>query len=417
MWLRSQAKLPLTIDQYHLLLQALKGGFGLSSRKDLKQICRLLWVKPQSTDRSQRFEEYFDLYFDRLDFLLQKEQQKTQIKTDIKTTETKTKTNFDSSSTSTASKAIDTSKTSSSNKEQIPTKTTENNLDSSSKSTDSNPIDSSKSTHKQTQAETKTTKIETDFDSSSKSVSSQFDTQKKSRSNKKEQTPIAFQGKFFDDRFSDRSPFSLTVKNLPVSDRQIQHNWRYLRRPIREGAPTEVDLDATVRQISEEGIFLEPVLIPSRVNRTELVLLIDSSNSMDPFNLISQKLVETAKKEYLARLAIYYFRNCPRNHLYLHPNRPDNLLISNLLPKLHRERTVILIFSDAGAARGGINRQRIEMTFNFLQRFNCVRQIVWLNPLSQLRWRNTTAEWISEDVKMFEFSQTGFLAAIRSIKG
>ena len=63
--LRDEAGFPLTIDQYHMLIQALKGGFGISSREDLKRICRLLWVQPNYS-QLEKFNSCFDLYFEKL---------------------------------------------------------------------------------------------------------------------------------------------------------------------------------------------------------------------------------------------------------------------------------------------------------------------------------------------------------------
>ncbi|MEQ9671280.1 hypothetical protein [Coleofasciculus sp. G2-EDA-02] len=31
--------------------------------------------------------------------------------------------------------------------------------------------------------------------------------------------------------------------------------WRYLRRPVREGIPTELDVEATVAKVGREGIL------------------------------------------------------------------------------------------------------------------------------------------------------------------
>src|SRR5579883_685578 len=58
---------------------------------------------------------------------------------------------------------------------------------------------------------------------------------------------------------------------FPITRRQMKQRWRYLRRFVREGAPTEVDIDATIRRVGQQGLLLEPVLVPGRINRTELI--------------------------------------------------------------------------------------------------------------------------------------------------
>ena len=334
-WLREEAGLDLTIDQYHLLLQALKGGFGIASRNELKQICRLLWIKSQSSPQAERFEQYFDRYFEQLKPQPQKHQSS---RTSAKTPQVQPSSN------------------------KTPTSGTPH------RSSESSP-----------------------------------------------QIAIAMQGELLPDQPNRKHSYQLTVRDFPVTERQTQRNLRYLRRPIREGALTEVDIEATVQQISQDGVFLEPVLIPSRVNQAELLLLIDVSNSMVPFHLLWQKLVDNLQGGRLGKFDIYYFRNSPRDYLYLYPQSPDAKPIQDLLPKLHRNRTFALIISDGGAARGGINRDRIELTARFLEDLTpCVRQIAWLNPMPESRWQDTTAQAISQRVQMFELNSSGLKAAIFS---
>ena len=53
-----EAGLPLGLEEYHLLLQGLDGGFGKDDRNTLAQLCSTLWVK---SDQEQLiFQEYFD---------------------------------------------------------------------------------------------------------------------------------------------------------------------------------------------------------------------------------------------------------------------------------------------------------------------------------------------------------------------
>jgi len=336
-WLRENAGLDLTIDQYHLLLQALKGGFGITSRDELKQICRLLWIKSKSSPQAERFEQYFDQYFEQL----KPEPEKHQ------------------------------SSPTSAQNSQVPTSPNE--------------ISTSGTPHRSSESSP--------------------------------QIPIALQGELLPDQPSRKRSYQLSVRDFPVTERQTQQNLRYLRRPIREGALTEVDIEATVQKISQDGVFLEPVLIPSRVNQAELLLLIDVSNSMVPFHLFWQKLVDHLQGGRLGMADTYYFRNCPRDYLYLSPYRPDAKLIQDLLPKLHRNRTFALIVSDGGAARGGMNRDRIELTARFLEDLTpCVRHAAWLNPIPEERWQDTTAQVISQRVQMFELNSLGLKAAIRSGK-
>ncbi len=338
--LRQEANLPLTIDQYHLLLQALTGGFGIANRDELKQICSFLWLKSKTSPETQKFHQYFDQYFAQLDSELPPQAQKPETKDTLP------------------------EKPPSPTKQTIP----------------KTPL---------TPAPTLNTPL---------------------------QTPIAIKGEFLPPKSSKENQYQLTIKDFPITQRQIQQNFRYLRRPIREEnlTETEVDIEATVEQISQDGIFLAPVLMKKRVNKAELLLLIDISNSMIPFQPLWQRFVTNLPEVGFARASIYYFRNIPKDYLYLHPQHPDAKPIEEIIAKLSFNRTFALIISDGGAARGGMNRQRIQLTSDFLDNLSLkVGKVAWLNPMPESRWFGTTAEVISQFVSMFELNSWRLKAAIR----
>ncbi len=215
------------------------------------------------------------------------------------------------------------------------------------------------------------------------------------------------------------SRFILTSEYFPVTERQMKQIWRYLRRPVREGAATEFDVEATVNQIGRNGILLEPVLVPRRVNRADLLLLIDQDGSMVPFHALSQRLTETAMRGgRLGGAGIYYFHNCPLDYLYHDPNHQEAELVSDIVTHVCSNRTAVLIFSDAGAARGGYNKERYELTKEFLAKLKQqVHYIAWLNPMPKKRWFGTTAGEIAHLVPMFELSRRGMQDTIGVLRG
>ncbi|OLT60414.1 hypothetical protein [Moorena bouillonii] len=216
--------------------------------------------------------------------------------------------------------------------------------------------------------------------------------------------------------FSDR--IVITTGYSPVTRRQMKQSWRYLRGLVREGAKTELDIEATVNQIGRQGLLLEPVFISPRVNRTELLLLIDQGGSMIPFHRLSHRLTETALQAgHWGKTTIYYFHNCPVDYLYHDRDQLEAELISRILSQLAVQWTVVLMFSDGGAARGGLNPQRIELTKAFLgQLKQQVRAMAWLNPMPCNRWNGTTAGEIRALVPMFEFSREGLQNAINVLR-
>ncbi|MEM6752907.1 MAG: hypothetical protein AAF630_08065 [Cyanobacteria bacterium P01_C01_bin.38] len=206
---------------------------------------------------------------------------------------------------------------------------------------------------------------------------------------------------------------------LPVTNRQMKQTWRYLRRPVREGKATELDVEATIIHIGNQGILIEPVLIPPRVNRAELLLLIDQDGSMVPFHTLSQRLAETALRGgRLGRTGIYYFHNSPVEYLYRDSYHQQGELVNDIITHVCSERTAVLIFSDAGAARGGYSDERYQLTQEFLTHLQQkVRHIAWLNPMPKKRWFGTTAGEIASLVPMFEVSRAGLQDAISLLRG
>ncbi|MEM1393619.1 MAG: putative Ig domain-containing protein [Cyanobacteria bacterium P01_C01_bin.38] len=205
----------------------------------------------------------------------------------------------------------------------------------------------------------------------------------------------------------------------PLTRRQMKQSWRYLRRMLREGVPTELDVEATVDSISKQGVLLEPVIVPRRVNRSKLLLLLDLDGSMMPFQNLSNQLAETARKGgRLENTDIYYFHNCPIDYLYRDRYYQMAEKIDDALTCPSSHYTAALLFSDAGAARGGLNPERVEVTAQFLEQLKQqVRNIAWLNPMPRYRWFGTTAGQIAQFVPMFELSRQGLHNAIAVLRG
>jgi uncharacterized protein len=221
----------------------------------------------------------------------------------------------------------------------------------------------------------------------------------------------------------DEIPYNRFIRSdeyFPVTRRQMKQSWRYLRRPITEsGSSLELDVPATINEVSRTGGLLQPIWLPRQKNRTELLLLIDHGGSMVPFHGLSRRLAETALHGgRLNTAGTYYFHNCPTTYLYSTPTYQGARSIKDVLDSLRDERTAILIFSDAGAARRGFSQTRLDVTKIFLDQLTKhFRYIAWLNPTPRSRWASTTAGIIQEQVAMFEFTRHGLDDAISLLRG
>jgi uncharacterized protein with von Willebrand factor type A (vWA) domain len=216
----------------------------------------------------------------------------------------------------------------------------------------------------------------------------------------------------------ERPKYSLLTEYFPVTRRQMKQSWRYLRRPVREGPPVELDVQATVEKISREGMFREPVLLPRRVNKAKIVLLVDQDGSMVPFHALSRQLIETVRRGGLLQHApVYYFHDYPAEYLYLEPARLQARRLAEVLRGFD-PYTALLVISDAGAARGHLDAERVEQTRVFLRKLaQHVRRIAWINPLPNPRWANTTAGEIARLAPMFDMSRRGLDDAVNTLRG
>ena len=219
--------------------------------------------------------------------------------------------------------------------------------------------------------------------------------------------------------------YRLRQDYFPLTQREMKQCWRFLRRPIREGIPTELDIKGTIAKVSQEGILTTPVLRPRRINRADLMLLVDQKGSMVPFHPLSRQLIETAQRDGKLRQAnVHYFQNCSEYDeseqsyiLFQQPTLFQPVLLKNLFTTVNH-RTAALIISDAGSARGWFDGDRVKKTEQFLEQLTkSVRYLAWLNPMPDEYWRGTSAEAISQLIPMFPLSRRGFNNAIALLQG
>ena len=333
--LRQRHGLPLGVEEYLVLVRSLSAGFGISDRKELEQLCCMLWAKSEEENRLV-LRLFREMWYPKLE------------------------------------------------QEDENTKLSNSNL-----STDQHSLIDEQSSNLEIRG------ITPEPVQAVKAV--------RSRRN---------------DREMKRPRYMLLTEYFPVTKRQMKQCWRHLRRTVRTGVPTELDVEATVAKIGREGILLQPVLAPPCTNKTDLVLLIDQEGSMVPFHDLSRQLKETAERGGRLRTTnVFYFNDYPVEYLYRYPTMFDAKPVSEVLQEID-ERAVVLIVSDAGVARGNFDQERVDNTKVWIEQLRqSVRYLAWLNPMPSQCWRRTTAEEIARFVPMFEMSPQGMNAAISVLRG
>ena len=133
---------------------------------------------------------------------------------------------------------------------------------------------------------------------------------------------------------------------LPISHREMQKVWHNLRTRVREGAATELDIDATLASYGRRGPMFEPTLRPPLVNRASLLLCIDHDGSMVPFHALGQRLAETVKEGRLGNADIYYFCNWPGEWLFHDTGHRNASAVDEVLARINAQTTHLVVFSD-----------------------------------------------------------------------
>jgi uncharacterized protein with von Willebrand factor type A (vWA) domain len=206
---------------------------------------------------------------------------------------------------------------------------------------------------------------------------------------------------------------------LPLTQRQMTQRFRELRLLERSGPLTELDVRATVDKYHRHGLFLEPVLVPARRNRLDLVLLIDRQGSMVPFHSLANCLLSAAQRGGRFRsVDVFYFHDQPGKMVFRNPQLSGANALASLLERWGASRPYLCIVSDAGAARGHFDERRLGQTMLFLRGLaGRARSFTWLNPMPRHRWCGTTAGEIANWAPMFELSPDDVRRAMASLRG
>jgi uncharacterized protein with von Willebrand factor type A (vWA) domain len=95
---------------------------------------------------------------------------------------------------------------------------------------------------------------------------------------------------------------------VELGTRNIKVALRRLRRFARQGAPDELDMDATIDGTARQG-WLDIHMRPERRNTIKVLLFLDIGGSMDAHVKMCEELFSAAKTEF-KHLEFFYFHNC-----------------------------------------------------------------------------------------------------------
>jgi uncharacterized protein with von Willebrand factor type A (vWA) domain len=107
---------------------------------------------------------------------------------------------------------------------------------------------------------------------------------------------------------------------VELGTRNIKVALRRLRKFAREGAEEELDLDDTIASTARNAGYLDIRMVPERHNTIKVLMLLDVGGTMDDHIRQTEELFSAAKSEF-KHLEFYYFHNCVYDFLWKNNNR------------------------------------------------------------------------------------------------
>ncbi len=225
----------------------------------------------------------------------------------------------------------------------------------------------------------------------------------------------------------DKRQFKNLDDKVELNTRNIKMILKRLRYLTREGIPTELDLDNTIKRTSENAGMLDISMVPAKKNKVKVLLLMDIGGSMDDHVELCKQLFSAAKHEF-KYLEYFYFHNCVYESVWKDNNRRFNnrMPTLELLHKYNRDYKLIYV-GDAAMSpyelhyRGGsVEHYNDESGITWLRRLkDHFKDIVWINPIPEYEWSYyETTKMIREytENRMFPMTMDGLTRAMQCLK-
>jgi uncharacterized protein with von Willebrand factor type A (vWA) domain len=213
---------------------------------------------------------------------------------------------------------------------------------------------------------------------------------------------------------------------VELGTRNIKIALRRLRRWAREGAATELDLPGTIAATARNAGSLDLKLVPERHNKVKLLLCLDAGGSMDGHVRVCDELFSAARSEF-KHLEHYYFHNCPYDRLWKdNGRREDSIETLNVL-RLYPADYKLVFVGDAmmspyeiAEPGGSVEYWNKEAGSVWIRRFtDRFPNAVWLNPTPEAHWRySSSTAMIGQllDGRMFPLTLTGLEQAMKTLR-
>lgn len=223
----------------------------------------------------------------------------------------------------------------------------------------------------------------------------------------------------------DKREYKNLDDQVELGTRNIKVALRRLRRFARDGAPTELDLDDTIRSTAQNG-YLDIKMVPERRNKINVLLFFDIGGSMDSHIKLCEELFSAARTEF-KNMEYFYFHNCLYEGVWKDNRRrhTEKMDTWDVLHKYPSDYKVIFV-GDATMspyeityAGGSVEHWNEEPGGIWLERVNQIYEnCVWLNPVAERHWEYTPSLQIVKQImgeRMFPLTLEGLDGAMREL--
>ncbi|WP_413205294.1 vWA domain-containing protein [Rhodospirillum sp. A1_3_36] len=221
----------------------------------------------------------------------------------------------------------------------------------------------------------------------------------------------------------DKRDFKDLDGDVEIGTRTIKVALRRLRRFARSGAETELDLDGTIRSTAHQGGLLDLKMRPERHNAVKVLMFLDIGGSMDDHVRICEELFSAARAEF-KHLEFYYFHNCVYESLWKdnrrrHTERIDTWDLIHTYPRDYK----LVFVGDASMSPyeiaypgGSVEHYNPEPGQQWLVRMlEAWPSAAWLNPVPEGHWDYTHSIGMIREImegRMFPLTLKGLDSAM-----
>jgi uncharacterized protein len=199
--------------------------------------------------------------------------------------------------------------------------------------------------------------------------------------------------------------------------RHIQVALKKLRYLQRLGLDEELDLEETVNETCKNGGEIELIFRPPPKNNAKVLLLMDAGGSMLPYTTLVEQLFSAAHQTtHFKDFRHYYFHNCIYEQLYIDMGMNKKIATPTVFHTMEADYKVILV-GDAYMAPEELLEPGGAIYYyhdNDIPGIEWLRRVrahfqacIWLNPMPERHWDRPSIALVRTIFPMYELTLEG----------